>query len=125
MKIERPTTRGDVHLVSIELPNRDGTPGFSPRLKFVIVLRGSARTRLESDFPFVVASSDRRQPGQQLRGFEIFLDSSNGFDHDTIVDCRWVYTAPKTLISDKTYRFSLGPVEMQDISVALVNGLQL
>jgi len=115
-----------VHLISIALPNRvapGGPP--APTSKYVVVLRGGAATSAEAEVPVLVASSDRRQVGQQLRPFEVSAGMPDGFTHATIIDCRWPYTLEKADLPQDTYRFRLSTAKMAEISIALVSGLQM
>lgn len=115
-----------MHLISIALPNRV-TPGGNPvpTSKYVVVLRGSAAAAAEAEVPVLIASSDRRQVGQQLRSFEVSAGLPDGFTHATILDCRWPYTLEKADLPQNTYRFRLSTAKMAEISIALVSGLQL
>ena len=95
------------------------------RDKYLIVLRGGPNAAAEADVPYVVASTDRRQPGTPLRRFEVSAGAVDGFNHDTVIDCRWVYTMMKTRFPGNTLRFRLSPDMMQRVSIALVVGLQM
>lgn len=112
-----------MHLVPMALPNRVARTGTTIHNKFVVVLRGGQPT--ESEVPVVIASTDRRKPGQDVRTFEVDVGVADGFDHDTLVDCRWVHTIPKANLTQATFRFKLSPPVMHDISLALVSGLQM
>ena len=118
--------RGDVYLVRMALPNRQN-PGGPPVLrdKYVVILRGGPRTAADTDVPVIVASSDRRTEGQRLRNFEVNVDANDGFRHSTILDCRWPITLTKQQVGVGQYRFRLSGQRMQQVSVALVDGLQM
>lgn len=118
--------RGEVYLVNVALPNRT-VPGGAPvpTPKFVVVLRGAQGTTNETEVPVVIASSDRRLPGQNLRRYEVSVGPADGFAHATIIDCRWPYSLEKVQIPPSTYRFQLGAAKMNEVSVGLVAGLQM
>jgi hypothetical protein len=118
--------RGDVFHTSVLLPDR-ANPGGPPvpTPKFVVVLRGGPRTVSEREVPVVVASTDRRQLGQPLRPFEVSVGQAEGFAHETILDCRWPYTLEKSYFQTRSFRFRLGTAKMDEVSVAIVSGLQM
>src|ERR1019366_1220908 len=99
--------RGDVYLVSIALPNRTAPSGtaLAPRDKYVVVLRGGTRAASEPDVPVVIASTDRRSPGQNLRPFDVAVGTAEGFSRDTIIDCRWPYTLQKARLPLGSFQF--------------------
>ena len=112
--------RGDVHLVSFPFPDRQRAGQFQARDKFVVLLRGDSAT----DVPLVVASSLRST--SPPRAFEVIVRQGSGrFSVDTVIDCRWPYTLPKIWFTKQTFRFSLAPNEMREISLALVVGLEI
>lgn len=115
--------RGDVHLVQMALPDRVIGSGTTIHDKYVVVLRGREPT--ESEVPVVIASTDRRKPGQPVRTFEVAVGVADGFHHDTLIDCRWVHTIPKRDLSPATHRFKLSQTVMREISISLVSGLQM
>jgi hypothetical protein len=118
--------RGDVHLIPISLPNRVAPGGNPvPTSKYVVVLRGGVSASAEAEVPVLIASTDRRQVGQQVRPFEVSAGLADGFTHATIIDCRWPYTLEKANLPQSTYRFRLGLAKMAEISTALVSGLQM
>jgi hypothetical protein len=114
--------RGEVHRIDLELPDHVPGNGTVVRRKFVVTLRGGPDAAWEADVPIVIASTDRGAPRQP---HEVAADASDGFDHDTIIDCRWVHTVPARFLRAETYQFTLGPQRMHEISVAVVEGLQL
>lgn len=117
--------RGDVYLLSLQLPDRETGVGTVSRNKYVIVLRGGEAAAAEREVPVLVASSDRRGPNQPLRSFEVSVGTKDGFQHATLIDSRWVHTLPKADFAPSAFRFRLGPVVMHRVSVALVAGLQM
>jgi hypothetical protein len=53
------------------------------------------------------------------------MGSAEGFQHDTVVDCRWPFTLPKRRIVQGKYLFTLSEAQMHSIALAVVRGLQL
>jgi hypothetical protein len=113
--------RGDVHLVPFQFPNR-GRPGqFEPRDKYIVILRNGPN---DSDVPLVIASTHKVE--RPPRAYEVLVPPVTGqFIVETVIDCRWPYTLPKIWIPDNTYKFSLSPRIMAEVSIALVVGLQI
>jgi mRNA-degrading endonuclease toxin of MazEF toxin-antitoxin module len=58
------------------------------------------------------------------RPFEVLVDQRHGFDHETIIDCRWVFTVQMRHLRTPEHP-PLPPDVMQQISEALTYGLQL
>lgn len=114
--------RGEVHRITVELPNRSRDEGTIPRTKWAVILRGGSATDWEADVPVVLASSDQGSP---RRAHEVFVDTDDGFDRDTVIDCRWVFTIPKRHFGPETLQALLSPAVMREISIALVVGLQM
>lgn len=117
--------RGEVHFLSIDLPDRVAGQGTISMDKLVVVVRGGPATQHEADVPILVASTNRRTAAQPARRFEVAVGTAEGFDHDTLIDCRWVYTLQKSDFPTGSYRFTLPDVTMDSVSLALVYGLQL
>jgi len=116
--------RGDTHKINLHLPDRVRGAGTSPRLKYVVCLQGGPDFANQTDVAVVVASTyTRRASG--LQPYEVLVGQSQGFLHDTVIDCRWVFTIQKTEAPPSTFRLRLPPDVMDDISAALVVGLQL
>ncbi len=111
--------RGDVHLIVVDMPNREG-PGTVQRSKYVVVLRG---VDSETEVPVVVAGS--KKTGAALRGFEVEVGPEHGFQHATKIDCRWPFTIMKSDLTPNTYRFTLPREVMREVSIALVVGLEM
>ncbi|MGO8864449.1 MAG: hypothetical protein ACLQRH_27285 [Acidimicrobiales bacterium] len=99
--------RGDVYLVSVDLPNRTTGVGTVPVDKYVVVLRGGLIAATETEVPVVVASTDRRTPSRGLRPFEVSVGTAEGFAHPTVIDCRWPYTLEKAWLMQGNFRFQL------------------
>ena len=115
--------RGDVYLINMELPNRQGGAQPENRSKYVIVLQGGPIFASTTEVAVVVASTYRSRG--RARPFEVLLGQAEGFDHDTVVDGRWVFTISKAKVQSGRYRFQLDSGRMTKISVAIVAGLEL
>jgi hypothetical protein len=112
--------RGDVYLIPLRLPDRQ-TPGqFEVRNKLAVILRAADR---ETDVPFLIASS--HDESQRARAFEVIVGVAEGFKHETVIDCRWPYTLPKTWFERGRYLFTLPERTMRDVATSLVVGLQM
>jgi mRNA-degrading endonuclease toxin of MazEF toxin-antitoxin module len=116
--------RGDTHKVNLHLPDRVRGAGTSPRLKYVVCLQGGPDFANQTDVAVVVGSTYKRRVGG-LQPYEVLVGPQHGFLHDTVIDCRWVITIQKAEAPPSTRKFRLPPDVMDDISVALVVGLQL
>lgn len=112
--------RGDVYLTRFRFPDRAAAGQFVERNKYVVMLRGVAT---ETDIPFLIAST--HNPARTARPFEVIVGSQHGFDHETVIDCRWPYTRPKSWFDPTEFRFALPLDVMQEVNVALVVGLQM
>lgn len=117
--------RGDVYLIPLELPDKYSPSGTTILDKYVVILRGGESVGTETNVPYVIASSDRRTPGYPLRRFEVAVGQGDGFMHATLVDCRWVYTRPKSDFESFEKKFKLSSDVMTRVSHALVFGLQM
>ena len=82
--------RGDVYRTRLRLPDRTVPGQFADRNKYVVMLR---QMPAEADIPFLIAST--YNPARPPRPFEVLVGVAHGFDHDTVIDCRWPYTLPK------------------------------
>lgn len=94
------------------------------RKKYVVALRTSAADR-ETDVPVVICSTDRAP--EKCRRFEVQLDPHKEAQAPlsvlTKVDCRWVFTLPKSSLGPPLGELSAGALE--EIGLALYSGLQL
>jgi hypothetical protein len=118
--------RGEVY--SLNIPWRDPrnpTGPYVERFKMVVVLRGGAGTATETDVPVVLTSTDRRPDSTRLRSFEVLVGTAEGFDHDTIIDCRWPQTVPKQRMAAVAPAIRLDAQKMREVSIALFAGLQM
>ena len=112
--------RGDVHLVRFKFPDRERVGQFQQKDKYLVVLRSDHST----DAPFVIAST--RRPDYMPRAFDVVVQPEGGqFSVETVIDCRWPYTLPKTWFPEGSLRFTLPPSVMRAISLALVVGLEI
>lgn len=116
--------RGDTHKISMHLPDRARRAGTSPRLKYVVCLQGGPEFAKQTDVAVVVCSTYKQRAGG-LQPFEVLVGPAHGFQYDTVIDCRWVFTIQKAEAPRSTFQFRLPPNVMDDISEALVVGLQL
>lgn len=100
-------------------PAGEVPPGTQPKLKYVVVLQADSSA---TDVAVVVCNSlkNPRQP----RAYEVLVGTREGFDHDTIIDCRWVFTLQKRHLRTAEHP-PLRQGVMNAISEALVVGLQL
>jgi len=100
--------RGDV--VDVDLPELGRRPA-------VIVTRGVAVPFLAN---VTVASITTRVRGLPT---EVKLDSAQGLDDDSVVNCDNLFTVPKTAIG--RIRGELGPAQMHQLDAALTIALGL
>lgn len=112
--------RGDVYRTSFQFPNRSGT-GVTSRTKYVVALQGGKSTDTWPDIAVAIASTSRGAP----RRFEVLVGVYDGFNHDTVIDCRWVYTLAKSDLPPPQRQFRLSSEIMKKVSIALVVGLQM
>lgn len=113
--------RGDVYIVRIILPVRPRGGG-GERTKWVVLLQGGPAFASSTDVAVIVASTYHGDP---LRPSDVLFGAAEGFDHDSVVDCRWPYTVLKSSIASGTYKFTLTPASMKRIALGLANGLQM
>jgi hypothetical protein len=103
------------------LPDRGPTgadpPGTVPRLKYVVVLQE------ESNATDIAVCNSLKAP-RRPRAYEVLVGRSEGFDHDTMIDCRWVFTVQKRHLRAAEH-LPLPRAVMNQVSEALVVGLQL
>jgi hypothetical protein len=114
----------------LQLPDRSPAgadpPGTVPKLKYVVTLQGGQDFANTSEVAIVVASTlpSSRLANPMARPFEVFVDENHGFDHLTVIDCRWIFT-----VQQRHLRIAKHPQLpdhiMREISEALAVGLQL
>lgn len=118
--------RGEVRPCMMQLPDRtpagENPPGTEQKLKYVVALQGGPQFANVNDVAVVVCSTlrTRRQP----RSFEVLIGTNQGFDHDTIIDCRWVFTVQQRHLRAAIHP-RLSDDIMRQVSEALTVGLQL
>jgi mRNA-degrading endonuclease toxin of MazEF toxin-antitoxin module len=97
------------------------------RHKYVVVLQGGLPVfDNHDDVAVVVCSSQNHVNPDTLRPFEVLVPASDdGFERDTLIDCRWVFTVRKRDAPTHSFRFRLPPSALEEISLALVEGLQI
>lgn len=113
--------RGDVFRTQLSLPNRKTGNGTTTLTKYVVALQGGPAFDTATDIAIAVASTHRRST---VRPFEVLVGVVDGFAHDTVIDCRWPYTVPKSVLPAAP-EFRLTSSVMRSVSVALVVGLQM
>lgn len=113
--------RGDVHKVRMPFPERpDGSGG--PTDKYVVVMQGGPDFERLNDVAVLVCNTQRRP----ARPFEVQVGTREGFDHETVIDCRFPYTIPKgTTGFVGPPELRLPPAVMLQVAAALAVGLQL
>lgn len=116
--------RGDIYLTSLTLPNR--TPAIaassSVKDKLLLIMNDGAVIGTAQEVAVLIISTWR---GQAIRPYEVLVGTADGLLHDSVVDCRWPYTLPQSLIRAGRYICTLAPPRMTQVSVATVRGLQL
>jgi mRNA-degrading endonuclease toxin of MazEF toxin-antitoxin module len=106
----------------MRLPNREAGSGSTYRDKYVVLLQGGPEFRDATEVAVLVVSTLR---SQGRRPFEVISGPNDGFDHDSVIDCRWPYTLQKAEVLGGDYKFTLPQDRMHEVSLALVHGLQL
>src|SRR4051794_27404128 len=104
--------RGDVFNASLTFP--DG----QVKRKHQVMLQGGPGFDTAMQVAVVVASTDRRQ-GRALRPTEVLCTAADGFDHDTVIECRWVYTRPRAEVEAGGYVCTLSDQVMTRVDAAL------
>jgi mRNA-degrading endonuclease toxin of MazEF toxin-antitoxin module len=109
------------------LPDRRAQTGTATKQKIVVVLQGPLDVgwASQTDVSVVVASTNRAAPSAAPASYEVWVGTSDGFKHDTIIDCRWPYTVFKSTLKAGWQITTLGPGRMEEINLALVAGLQM
>lgn len=115
--------RGAVYLLETPVTYKGGGTGWA--LKYQVVLQDPfIMDENASNYAFVIASTDN-SGGRGPRIHEVLLTRADGFDHNTMVDGRWVYTAPRADLDEDAYHFTLSAERMDEIAMAVFEGLQL
>lgn len=110
--------RGDVFNVDMPLPD-GGT-----KRKHVVVLQEGPGFDDSRQVAVVLANSDKRI-GKPTRPFEVRRGVPAGFDHETLIDCRWVFTLARAEVVAGQYLLTLDGDAMDEIDAALKVGLQV
>lgn len=118
--------RGDVYRSNIYLPDRSGGPDrTTDLLKWCVVLQAPVGSFASvSDVAVVIASTDH-SGGRRMRPFELRVGQTEGFQHDSVIDCRWVFTFAKSIFQPADLKTHLDAALMRRVSAAIVAGLQL
>lgn len=120
-----PLTRGAVWRTLV-LVTDAATGELERRDKYVVVLQDPDEMDLNATNLAVVLGSRDRSHGRGPREFEVLVRTTDGgFPQDTMLDGRWVYTYPRSLIEAGEYVFTLGAKKFADLTVAVFLGLQL
>lgn len=116
--------RGEIRSTLLSLPDRTATgvhpPGIAQKEKRVVLLQTGEENLTEVA---VVVCNSLTKP-RQKRPYEVFVGTPEGFDNETAIDCRWVFTVQKRHLHMPTQR-PMPPQVMEEISEALAVGLQL
>lgn len=112
--------QGDVYKIPFAFPGNEAVDRLAPEPKYVIVLNDDPITAGSNLVAVAVASTKTHD----LRPFEALLGVDDGFDHDTVVDGRWVFTISTTRLDHASFKFALSETRMWEISRALARGLQ-
>jgi mRNA-degrading endonuclease toxin of MazEF toxin-antitoxin module len=115
-----PVNRGDVFLVSLRF---DRPQPNTELKKYVVALQGGPDFAMADDVAVVVCST--RRGTRPVRPFEVIVGTAHGFDTETVIDCRWVRTIPKPAAVRSLLKTRLTSDVMEQVSEALVLGLQL
>lgn len=115
--------RGEVWAIDIDLPDRSDPTKTVRRRKYAVELQGPAFAH-NDDVAIVLASSDR-QPTKPARSFEVKVGPAEGFQHETLIDGRWVWTVPRARLAGTPHITTLSAQVMQKVSEAIVVGLDL
>lgn len=114
--------RGDVHLITVTLPSRPSGQG-GTRAKHLVVLQGGPEFANTLDVAVVLCST--RRTTRPPRAFEVLAGPREGFTEETLIDCRWPLTVPKTDFNRSNFTLHLDHRVMELVSEALTVGLQM
>jgi hypothetical protein len=116
--------RGEVHFLTLDLPDWE-TGGVATHEvgKLVVILRTTQPG--DSYAPVVLVSTDNRNLDQPLQAFEVSVGPEHGFHEDSLIDCRWVFSLALVRFNLGTWRFALYPFNLEEISDALMIGLEI
>ncbi len=117
--------RGDVYRSNIYLPNRTGQGGTKELLKWCVLLQSDVGSFAQATDVAVVLASTDKSAGRALREFEVRVGWDEGFVHDSVIDCRWIYSFPKSLFHPADRVTTLDAPTMQQVNISVAKGLQL
>lgn len=127
----RPLKRGDVYIVHAPLPDRAAGTGTRTQHKWVVLLHGDDTFSESADVTVLVAST-WKAPSDEVKAmdavlapYEVMVGRTVGFDHASVIDGRWPFTMLKSDIRRGTYKTTLPETQMEEISVAILEGLGL
>lgn len=128
----RQFTRGAVYKSEIILPVRTvPVDGGQRRWKYLVVLQGGPAFA-HSGYVAVVIASTLDRNADDVEAYEVVVGTTEGFQHDTVIDCHRVYTFPKHDLPESGRlrtiwggQMTLPPAVMDEVSAAIVIGLQL
>jgi mRNA-degrading endonuclease toxin of MazEF toxin-antitoxin module len=108
----------------LSLPDRTpagaNPPGIVQKEKRVVLLQTSGSNLTDVS---VVVCDSLKNP-RAMRAHEVLVGVREGFDKDTVINCRWVFTVQKRHLR-LPRQPSLSQDVMSQISAALTVGLQL
>jgi PemK-like, MazF-like toxin of type II toxin-antitoxin system len=119
-----PLRRGEVWLVHAPLPDRDAGTGTKAKRKWVVLLQDEQTFPAASDIAVVVAST-MHEADYVPEAFEVLVGQSDGFGHLSVIDARWPFTMLKQDIRRGARKAMLSARVMDQLSEAIVLGLQL
>jgi hypothetical protein len=94
------------------------------RMKYFLVLQDQDRLGNARDIAGVICST-KRSPTRQARSHEVEVGIPEGFDHETIIDCRFPLSFEQSDVAGSRLLTTLSDQVMSEVNVALANGLQM
>ena len=116
--------RGEVYLTNILLPDRVSQSGRQPVRKYIVLLQGGQSFASQTEVAVVIAST-LRPPGRRPQRYEVIVGQPEGFQRETVIDCRWPYTLIEQEVTAGRLHTTLPRDVMERVNVALVAGLQM
>lgn len=105
--------------IPFEFDGNEAVNQYGPPLKYAIVIISPQLRQGTEYVPVVIASTKTRE----LRSFEHELGTDDGFDHETVVDGRWIFTISATKLIPSAYKFRLLKPQMKEIITTLCRSL--
>jgi len=99
-------------------------PQGSPTPHPVVMLQDDPNNPAEDRVSVVVCQTDKK-PGKPTKAWQVRVGAAEGFDHDTIVDGRWVFCLKRSTVVAGTFITTLDAIAMRKVDTAVVAGLQL